>query len=73
MTTVPGRDGTEPIGEAIGFWWGIAPPNAAALSFALDVEAIPAAFARLAPGAFEAEPADFPAALERFADPVELP
>ena len=68
-----GADGLDPIQDAIGFWWGIAPPNAAALSFALDVAAIPAAFARLSPGAFDAEPADFPGALARFADPVELP
>lgn len=73
MTEAPRDAGTDPIGDAIGFWWGIAPPNAAASSFALDVAAIPAAFARLAPGPFEAEPADFPAALERFADPVDLP
>lgn len=68
-----GEEGLVSIQDAIGFWWGIAPPNAAALSFALDVAAIPAAFARLSPGAFEAEPADFPAALARFADPDDLP
>ena len=72
--TAGGRpDGFDPIQDAIGFWWGIAVPNAAAHSFARDVEAIPAAFARLGPAAFEAEPADFPCALERFADPVDLP
>jgi hypothetical protein len=68
-----GEEGLDSIHDAIGFWWGIAPPNAAALSFARDVTAIPAAFARLSPGAFEGEPADFPAVLERFADPVDLP
>lgn len=73
MTEASRDDGTNPIRDAIGFWWGIAPPNAAALSFALDVAAIPAAFSRLAPAGFGAEPADYPAALERFADPVDLP
>ena len=73
MTGGIGNEELDPIQDAISFWCGIAPPNAAARAFARDVEAIPAAFARLEPGAFDAEPADYPAALERFADPVDLP
>lgn len=61
------------IEEAIAFWWGVSPPHAAALSFARDVEAIPLAFSQLAPCDFDAEPADYPAALERFADPLNVP
>lgn len=73
MKDRPDSAALDPIQEAIGFWWGIVPPHAAALSFARDVAAIPAAFARLEPCDFEAEPADFPAALERFADLLDLP
>lgn len=73
MKNTADKNGFDPIQDGISFWWGITAPNAAALSFAADVEAIPAAFARLEPCAFEAEPADFPAALERFADPADLP
>ncbi|MFN3545989.1 MAG: hypothetical protein ACK4U0_00740 [Mesorhizobium sp.] len=67
----PGEGEPDPVEDAISFWWGISPPHRAALAFAREVRAIPAAFARLEPSAFEAEPADFSAALERFADPVD--
>ncbi|WP_173934531.1 hypothetical protein [Chelativorans sp. Marseille-P2723] len=73
MTNDVERDGLRLIQEAISFWWGIVPANAAALSFARDVEAIPSAFAKLDPSNFDDEPADYPAALEQFADPVDLP
>lgn len=73
MTRREGRDGLSLIEEAIAFWWGVPPPHASALSFARDVEAIPQAFSQLAPCDFDAEPADYPVALEQFADPLELP
>lgn len=73
MAQREGPDGLALIEESVAFWWGLPPPHATALSFARDVEAIPQAFSQLAPCDFDAEPADYLATLERFADPLDLP
>lgn len=67
-----GDDEAAELAASIGFWWGIVPPNAAANAFMRDVLAIPAAFKRLPPVPFEAEPAEFAVVLEAFADRDEV-
>jgi hypothetical protein len=54
--------------ETIRLWFGVKPPNAFAEEVIGDVAGMIAAFEKLPPLAFEAEPSDFVRVLHAFAE-----